>query len=213
MIKPVRFIVLICICLFSINAFGISNETVITHESEPLFQTTVTGYLTAIRWSPYVVGACIGVLSWLSFLLSDKAIGVSTAYVRSCGMIEKAIHPQKTEQKIYYQKFRPVIDWEWMLVVGLIIGAFISAITSGDFSFDLVPSVWQEHFGDNIFLRWLVAFVGGMVLAIGARWAGGCTSGHGISGTSQLVVSSWIAAICFFVGGIVTSMLLYKIIL
>ena len=44
-----------------------------------------------------------------------------------------------------------------------------------------------------------------------ARWAGGCTSGHGISGTLQLAVSSWIAAGCFFIGGIATAMLIFKV--
>ena len=56
------------------------------------------------------------------------------------------------------------------------------------------------------------ALVGGIIMGFGARWAGGCTSGHGISGTLQLVVSSWLAAICFFVSGIVTAMVIYKII-
>ena len=51
-------------------------------------------------------------------------------------------------------------------------------------------------------LRLLAAFVGGLLMAFGARLAGGCTSGHGISGTLQLSVGSWIAVICFFIGGI-----------
>ncbi len=59
------------------------------------------------------------------------------------------------------------------------------------------------------FARWIVAFIGGIVMGIGARWANGCTSGHGISGTLQLAVSSWLAAICFFIGGIVTAILIY----
>jgi len=48
-----------------------------------------------------------------------------------------------------------------------------------------------------------------MIMGLGARWAGGCTSGHGISGTLQLSVASWVAAICFFAGGIVTAGLLF----
>jgi hypothetical protein len=49
-----------------------------------------------------------------------------------------------------------------------------------------------------------------MILGIGARWAGGCTSGHGISGTLQLAVSSWLATLSFFIGGILTAMILYR---
>jgi hypothetical protein len=47
-------------------------------------------------------------------------------------------------------------------------------------------------------------------MGIGARWAGGCTSGHGISGTLQLAVSSWLAVLCFFAGGVATAMILYQ---
>jgi hypothetical protein len=170
-----------------------------------------TNFLTARRWSPYLVGVGIGILSWLSFLLSDSAIGVSTAYVRSCGMLESMIRPQQTKQKEYYQKFTPKIDWEWMLVAGLLLGAFISAVTSGDFSLEWVPPKWATEIGTERLPRWLTAFAGGMILAIGSRWAGGCTSGHGISGTLQLVVSSWIAVVCFFISGVLTAMLIYNV--
>ena len=99
------------------------------------------------------------------------------------------------------------------LVAGLILGAFISAKLSGTFAFRWVPILWQDAAGGNVFTRWLVALVGGCLMGLGARWAGGCTSGHGISGCLQLAVSSWLAAACFFVGGIATAMLIFKVIL
>lgn len=46
-------------------------------------------YLKEIRWSPYVAGAGIGVLSWLSFLISRKPIACSTTFAKASGMIEK----------------------------------------------------------------------------------------------------------------------------
>ena len=55
------------------------------------------------------------------------------------------------------------------------------------------------------------AFIGGTVMAFGARLAGGCTSGHGISGALQLSVGSWIALMCFFAGGVVTAKLMFSI--
>lgn len=163
---------------------------------------------TAQRWSPYVVGVGIGLLAWFTFLISNQAIGVSTAYVRTLGMVEKKAKVP-VEQKPYYQKFKPKVDWEWMFVLGLLIGAFLSAVTSGDFEWLWVPARWANAFGDNILVRLVTAFVGGAILAIGARWAGGCTSGHGISGTLQLVLSSWIAVICFFIGGIAVAFILF----
>jgi uncharacterized membrane protein YedE/YeeE len=58
----------------------------------------------------------------------------------------------------------------------------------------------------------LVALAGGIILGFGSRFAGGCTSGHGISGTLQLAVSSWVSAIFFFVGGIITAHIIYFVI-
>ncbi|MGM0401034.1 MAG: YeeE/YedE thiosulfate transporter family protein, partial [Chloroflexota bacterium] len=60
--------------------------------------------------------------------------------------------------------------------------------------------------------RVIVALVGGVCIGFGARWADGCTSGHGISGTLQLTISSWISTICFFIGGIVTAHIIFRII-
>ncbi len=169
-------------------------------------------WLTLERWSPYVVGIGIGILSWFAFVLSDRPIGCSTAYARTSGMLERLIRGKKVLEKPYYQKFAPVVDWEWLLVVGVVIGAFISAQLSGAFQVLWVPSRWAATFGTNPALRWLVALIGGFFMGLGARWAGGCTSGHGISGTLQLAVSSWLAAICFFIGGIAAAMLIFHVI-
>jgi uncharacterized membrane protein YedE/YeeE len=162
------------------------------------------------RWSPYIVGACIGVLSWLAFLFADNSLGCSGAYAKSAGMVECAIRgKEKVAQKPYYRLFTPTVSWEWMLVVGIFFGALLSSRMSGDFNFEWVPKMWAGTFGNGVALRMVAAFAGGIFVGFGARWAGGCTSGHGISGTSQLAVSSWISAACFFIGGIATAMILY----
>jgi len=172
-------------------------------------------WLSMEQWSPYLVGIGIGILSWLAFLLSDKPIGCSTAFARTSGMIERIFRGAKVKEKPYYQKFAPTVDWEWMLVLGVVIGAFVSAKLSGQFQFQWTPVVSGEldkSFVTMPYARVGVAFVGGILMGVGSRWAGGCTSGHGISGTLQLAVSSWLAAICFFVGGIVSAMLIFRII-
>lgn len=168
-------------------------------------------WLMMERWSPYVVGIGIGILSWFAFLLSDKAIGCSTAFARTSGMIERLFAGKRVNEKPYYKLFKPEIDWEWMLVVGVIVGAFISAQLSGAFSPRWVPERWAEVFGAAPLPRVIVALLGGILMGFGARWANGCTSGHGISGSLQLAVSGWIAAACFFAGGIATAMLIYRI--
>jgi len=170
-------------------------------------------WLTMERWSPYAAGVGIGIVSWLAFLFSDKPIGCSTAFARTSGMIEKLFRGKKVHEKPYYQQFAPKIDWEWMVVTGIVGGAFLSSILSGQFSFSWIPAMWRAEAGGHIPTRLTVSLFGGIVMGFGARWAGGCTSGHGISGTLQLAISSWLATICFFISGIVTALFLYHVLL
>jgi uncharacterized protein len=167
-------------------------------------------WLEQARWSPYVVGAGIGVLSWLTFLLSDKPLACSTSFARAAGMIEKLFRGHKVDERPYYREFTPNVDWGVMLVIGLFFGALASTLLSNSFSVSWVPTRWAMSFGSDPVVRWAGALVGGVLLGFGARWANGCTSGHGISGTLQLTVSSWLAAACFFAGGIAVAMLLYR---
>jgi uncharacterized membrane protein YedE/YeeE len=124
-------------------------------------------------------------------------------------MIERLFRGDRVLGKKYFEKFKPEVDWQVMLVLGVVIGAFASAIISGNFALEVTTPKWVGTFGDDVSLRLIVALIGGVVIGIGARWAGGCTSGHGISGTLQLALSSWIAAICFFAGGIAVAMIIY----
>jgi uncharacterized membrane protein YedE/YeeE len=169
-------------------------------------------WLTMVKWSPYVAGACIGVLSWLAFLLSDRGIGCSTPFARMSGAIERLFRGDKVLQRPYFQKYLPQVGWDWMLIVGVLIGAFASALLSGSFKPTWVPELWLQTFGNTPILRLIVTLIGGILMGIGSRWAGGCTSGHGISGTLQLAISSWLSVICFFIGGIATAMLIFRVI-
>jgi hypothetical protein len=162
-------------------------------------------------WSPYLVGAAIGVLSWLTFYVSDKPIGVSSFYARVAGALGGLIAPRHTASLAYFKDNPPRVDWECVFAVSIIMGGAIAAVTGGEFANEWLPPMWVARFGDSIALRATVAFGGGILMAVGARIAGGCTSGHGISGTLQLNLASWIAVICFFAGGIAFAMLLFKL--
>jgi uncharacterized membrane protein YedE/YeeE len=162
-------------------------------------------------WSPYLVGAGIGVLSWLTFAFSGKPIGASSSYAAIAGLIGKAIAPKHTESLQYYKKNPPKIGWEVAFVGAAIVGAFISAYTGGEITNQWLHPMWVARFGDSIALRGVVAALGGALMAFGARLAGGCTSGHGISGALQLNPGSWITVICMFIGGIATAFLMYRI--
>jgi len=209
--KHFRFWI-ICLILIMTIAVGLSitQNTAQPDDGQRREQPlTENGFCEMKRWSPYWVGVGIGILSWIAFVLSDKPIGVSTAYAQTSGMLEKILQGPQVEAKAYYRVYVPKVCWTWMLVVGLLLGAFVSAMTAGDFQLQWVPPFWENKFGYSPIIRWAAAFSGGVVLGIGARWADGCTSGHGISGTLQLVVSSWIAVICFFISGVVIAHIIY----
>lgn len=164
------------------------------------------------QWPPYAVGFGIGILSWFAFLLSDKHVSCSTALTRTSGMLEKLFRGKKVEEKDYYKEFPPKVEWDWMLLVGVLIGGFLSAWASGTLETSWVPALWSAAFGADLWPRLIVAVVGGVMMGFGARWADGCTSGHGISGTLQLAVSGWMSVVFFFIGGIVTAMLIFHVI-
>jgi hypothetical protein len=174
----------------------------------------MTNPLTKKSWSPYIVGVGIGVLSWIAFATADKPLGVSTAFEHTAALAEQAVVPGVEETNSYFvakdkEGKPPKIGWEWMLVLGVFVGALASSWLSGDRATEAVPTMWKERFGGSVPLRLAAAFFGGLLMMFGARLASGCTSGHGISGNLQLAVSSLVFTAVFFTAAIITSLALY----
>ena len=118
-------------------------------------------------------------------------------------------YPDAAEANPLFAKKPPKIDWGWMLVVGVFAGAWISSRLSGDRHAETVPPLWADRFGSSVTKRFVAAFAGGLLMMLGARLAGGCTSGHGISGSLQLAVSSWMFVVVAFSAGIFTANLAF----
>lgn len=161
------------------------------------------------QWNPYVAGALSGLVIVGSVWLNGKYAGASTTFVRSAGMIEEFFSPERIAQMEYFLKEKPIVDWQWMFVLGILIGSLVAALTAGSFKSQAVPDMWRAKFGPSAIKRGLAAFVGGLIAMYGARLADGCPSGHGLSGSLQLAVSGYIALLCFFIGGILMARLVY----
>ena len=129
-------------------------------------------WLKSEQWSPYAGGAIIGILSWIAFL-AVAPLGSSTSYVRTSGMIENIFLPDHVKSLPYFIKEAPIIDWQWMFVIGVFLGAMISSRLSKTAVSRFVPIMWEERFGTNRLKRWSFAFFGGAVLMFGARMADG----------------------------------------
>lgn len=160
-------------------------------------------------WSPYLVGAGIGVLSWFAFWSADHPLGITTAFEHTAALAMESALPTLAESNSYYQDESPKIGWEWMLVVGIFVGSMISSFASADREPITVPPLWKSRFGSSVPLRLAGALLSAGLMMFGARLAQGCTSGHGISGNLQLAASSWLFSLIFFSTAILTAHLVF----
>ena len=167
-------------------------------------------------WSPYVAGALAGVLAIASVVLSTKLLekpnylGTSTTMVRVSGLIEQQVVPDHVDKNEYFKSKKVTIDWQMMLVVGIMIGAFVASVASREFKSETVPKLWASRFGAKWHVRAIGAFLGGLLAIVGARLAGGCPSGHGLSGMMQLAGSGLLAMVGFMAGGILAANCIYR---
>ncbi len=166
-------------------------------------------------WSPYLAGALVGLLAVASAFATTKILkktsflGASTTFVRAAGLLERTIVPEHVTANEYYTKEKVRVDWQFMLVLGILIGALVGSVSDGSFKVESVPPTWEKRFGPSVLKRAIGAILGGAVAMIGARMADGCPSGHGLSGMMQLSVSAFVALAMFFGCGVIVAHLVY----
>ncbi|MCL1990791.1 MAG: YeeE/YedE family protein [Defluviitaleaceae bacterium] len=164
----------------------------------------------------YLLGAALGVLAILSTLATTyllgrtNFLGTSTTFVRAAALIERLFLGETVYESTYYSQIGLRVDWQFMLVIGITIGALISSLSNKTFKIEFIPPIWKERYGNSVAKRGLFAFIGGIFAMYGARLAGGCPSGHGISGFMQLSVSGFMALFIFFVFGALIAQIMYK---
>ncbi|HEY3286249.1 MAG TPA: YeeE/YedE thiosulfate transporter family protein [Gemmatimonadaceae bacterium] len=152
------------------------------------------------------LGAIFGVVSALS-ILTWGPIGVSGTYPRFIGAIFRRLTPDLAHANPYLEKMGSLIKPETFLVIGLLIGGFLAAKLAGDHA---APAEYPHPGETTKGKRYRDAFIGGFLIVFGARIAGGCTSGHIISGITQLSVSGMIFAAGVFAAGILTAKLMHR---
>ena len=167
-------------------------------------------------WSPYLAGALLGLLAIASVYASTQwlgktnYLGASTTFVRAAGLLERTVAPEHVAANEYFTKEKVRVDWQFMLVLGIFMGALISSASGKSFKWEDVPPTWDKRFGPSAGKRAAGAFLGGIVAMVGARMADGCPSGHGLSGMMQLSVSAFVALAMFFGAGVLVAALLYR---
>jgi uncharacterized membrane protein YedE/YeeE len=163
------------------------------------------------RWSPYLVGLSIGLLL-LFLLMLKKQLGASGGITQIAGLISYLLFPEYTINSSYFQvQLKDHIIFNYRLVS--IIGLFLGAFTASYLNKEKVPpknTLWTLNFGNQAIRRNITIFIGGILLIFGARLAGGCTSGHAISGGGQLATTSFVFMIFVFATAIPTAFILYR---
>ena len=157
-----------------------------------------------LKW--LVSGIALAILTPIVFLtaLTNRVIGASTFYPYIGDLISG------TTGNSYFDKIKEPGHWEMIFLAGAFFSGLILSLIRKDFKFVLIHDNWKKHKGNSAYQRIIWAFIGGFILIIGARMAGGCTSGHIISGGMQLAASSLTFAIFVFAGLLITGKLFYK---
>jgi len=166
---------------------------------------------TKARWNPYLVGAGLGVLSWFAFGVVNQPLGISTALSSAASVCAlPVLGGEGVAQNAYWMKTPLQLDGGMLFLVGTFLGSLLSVLASRTFRWEKVPATWAQQYGNSTRKRMVAAFLGGVLTLYGARLAGGCTSGHGISGSLQLALSSWTFFLTMFGFGILTALMLFR---
>lgn len=181
--------------------------------------------LTVTPWPWYLSGALIGLVVPLLLWIGGKQFGVSANFRHLCAL-------GGSQKPLFQYDWRRDGAWNLVFAIGLMLGGWlaatfilrdpvvvnISAETSRDLQAaglsdltGLAPAQLVSWQAMGTFAGAVTLVVGGFLIGFGTRWAGGCTSGHAISGLSGWQLPSVQAVVGFFAGGLVMTHLLWPL--
>ncbi|HFC11612.1 MAG TPA: YeeE/YedE family protein [Anaerolineae bacterium] len=149
-------------------------------------------------WPWWFSGTLLGLAVPLFYILAGKALGVSTSFQH----IDAMCSPNT--DVAYFKNYNwRANGWRLVFIAGLALGGFLATtILSDGTSTPFFPDFYHSTGGA------FKVMLGGVFVGFGARYAGGCTSGHTITGLSNLSWPSLVATISFFAGGVAFTWLL-----
>ena len=151
-------------------------------------------------------GIGLAVLNCIVFLTAvfDRQIGASTTYPYVGDLLAGLTINN------YFTSIEKPGSWELIFLAGAMLSGLVISVIRKDFKIQLIHSGWSKTQGKSKLKRISWAFIGGFIMLIGARMAGGCTSGHVISGGMQIAASSLLFGAFVFAGLLVTGKLFYR---
>ncbi len=163
--------------------------------------TLILNDLAALHWA--VAGAAIGAITLVLLFVGNRRLGISTGFDNVCSLVLRtpySLGPGAEGR-----------DWRLLFLGGLVVGGALSAVLGGGWA-----PTWELGMFDSVVgwgpagkVAWM--FAGGLAIGFGTRLAGGCTSGHGIFGLSNLELPSLVATVSFMGSGVVTTQIVYRV--
>ena len=151
-------------------------------------------------WNPYLCGVLLGIVLFLSFLVTGHGLGASGGLARVITASMKAIMPSAVNATSFFANFGgggkpPLSHWLVWEILGVMIGGAISGLIAGRMK---VQTYRGPHTSTR--LRWVAAFLGGALVGWATQLSRGCTSGQALSGGAVLSAGSWAFMFAVFGG-------------
>jgi uncharacterized protein len=155
-----------------------------------------------IHWA--LAGATIAAVTLTLLLVANRRLGISTGFEDLCSLALP--FP-------YFRRANLISARRWRLpfVGGLVLGGVLSAVWTGGWHPTWELGMFDDAIGSSPAIKTAWMFVGGLFIGFGTRLAGGCTSGHGIFGLSNLEMPSLVATVSFMLAGMATTQLIYRV--
>jgi uncharacterized protein len=162
------------------------------------------------EWSPYAAGILLGFVGILTVVLSSKLLGASGGFENAAGAIGKVVAPNAFNNTYFNFVMPAGLTYSVVLLVGVFFGGMLGAFSSHTFKFRTMDDEqWKKVYGPQLWKRWLLLFVGAIILEYAAGIAGGCTSGLAISGGMLLAPAAFLFIAGMFSSGILTALVVY----
>ncbi len=178
----------------------------------------IKAFISQETWSPYVAGILLGLVGLFTVVLAHTLLGASGAFESLAGLIGQKIVPSLFNNAYWGVEgsrtmpvIRPEITWSVILLVGIFLGGALGALSSGKWKLRFNDDAqWKRIIGPQAWKRWVIGFLGAIIVEYGSGIAGGCTSGLAISGGMLFVPAAFIFMAGFMISGIITAMIIYR---
>lgn len=161
------------------------------------------------NWPFWLSGIIIGIEIPIMYYLLNRGPGISSGF----GSILKLLIPKTKLSFMNAKRFEGKLNDNLVFIIGIVLGGFLAALLKSDFHFSFNMGLFTEAAALPFIVQSLWFFVAGILLAVGARTADGCTSGNAIHGLITLQASGLVATLGFMIAAIPVTWLVKYLIL